>query len=168
MLFAAGPGRKAMRRVVAVGVVLGLCGCGSSTHVAAPSTTVPATTTTTLPEALWLGQAKVWFGAHGTDLKGVSAWAKRLGEAAKIGNARLAQIAVQGMLIDVGRADGDLPANAFGQDLHQIFVEYVTALNEIRTGILKNDQRSFKTGSDALAVAVAHFGVLANRLKASP
>jgi hypothetical protein len=156
---------KAGRVLAAAAVVatlsIGLTSCGSG-----PSAS--STTTTALPEALWLGQARVWLAAHGSDLTAISAAAKNLGDAAKAGSAQLTEIAVSQFLIAVGRADGDLPANGFGHDLHKVFVDYVTALSTIRKGVLKGDQATYKTGSNELAAAVAEFGRITARLKGSP
>ncbi|HWW52660.1 MAG TPA: hypothetical protein VNY84_02750 [Acidimicrobiales bacterium] len=127
----------------------------------------PATTTTTIPQALWLGQANVWLGAHSSSLKDISDAAKNLGDAAKAGNGNLAQIAVTQFLTKVGEADGTLPDNAFGHDLHSVFIEYVSALATIRKGIVDNNQTTFKAGTDALAKAVADFGVITTRMNAS-
>jgi hypothetical protein len=128
------------------------------------STPTKATTTTTIPQALWLGQANVWFSAHSTSLKDISDAAQNLGDAAKQDNTNLAQIAVAQMLTKVGEADGTLPDNAFGHDMHAVFVEYVSALGTIRKGILNNDQTTFKAGTDALAKAVTDFGKITTRM----
>lgn len=139
-----------------------LIGC-SSGHAKAS-----APTTTTVPEALWIGQAKVWLSAHGNDLNAISGAAKDLGDAAKAGSGNLTQTAITQFMVQVGQADGDLPANAFGHDMHPVFVDYVTALQMIRKGLLNNDQGTYRAGSDALAAAVAKFGTLTNRMKATP
>ena len=138
-------------------LVTGACSGGSSSNA-----------TTTIPQALWLGQANVWLSGHSSTLKDISTAAQNLGDAAKQNAGGLVQIAVTQFLTKVGVADGTLPDNAFGHDMHAIFEEYVAALTTIRKGLQNNDQKMFKTGSDALAKAVADFGALTTRMNASP
>jgi hypothetical protein len=145
----------------ATSLSFGLFGCGGGGKAAAPGST-------TVPQALWLGQARDWLGTHGGDLSAISTSAKNLGDAAKAGNAQSTQFAVTRFMTAVGRADGNLPANAFGQDLHGVFVDYVVALGTIQKGLIKNDQRTFKAGSDELAAAVNRFAAITDRLKQSP
>lgn len=144
--------------IVVLSVVLGACGGGGHS----------SSSPTTVPEALWLGQARVWVAAHGPDLTAISDAAKNLGDAAKSGNSNLSQIAATQFLVKVGQADGDLPTNDFGHDLHKVFIAYASALAMIRNGIVKNDQRLYKQGSDALAAAVKQFGAITARMNASP
>jgi hypothetical protein len=161
--------QKAVRVMtgVALAGAMTLSGCTSSTHNAA-SSSVATSTSTTVPEALWSGEARAWLAAHGSDLKAISTWAKNLGDAAKAGNGRLTQLAATQFLIAVGRADDDLPNNAFGQDLHAVFVDYAAALALIRKGLINNDQKRYRAGTDALAAAVQKFAAITNRLKESP
>ena len=156
--------RNFSRRVVIGAVVLALSGCTSGSSSKPPA----SPTTTTIPEALWLGQARVWLAAHGSDLSAISEAAQRLGDAAKAGNGTLTQSAVTQFLIQVGQADGNLPTNAFGQDMHHVFIDYATSLAQIRKGLLNNDQATYKAGSDALAAAVKEFATITTRMKASP
>lgn len=130
--------------------------------------TTSMSTMTTVPAALFVGQGRAWVNAHGEDLTLISTWAKNLADAAKVNNSRLAALAAQEMLIQVGRADGDLPANAFGAAMHQVFTEYVTALNEIHAGLVKSDVATYRAGSQALAHAVQSFSALTARLKVTP
>ena len=148
-----------MLALILIAVTTAGCGGGKSSK---------ASTTTTIPEALWQGQARAYVAAHGDDLKGISDAAQNLANAAKGNNTTLSQIAVTQFLTKVGEAEGNLPANAFGQDLHKVFVAYVTALGNIRNGIANNDQKLYKQGSDELSAAVASFGAITNRIKASP
>jgi hypothetical protein len=140
-------------------IALGVCstGCGGGTHSSAP----PATT---VPEALWVGQAKVWLAVHGRDLRDISTSVKSLGEAVTAHDRPRAKAALSQFLVKVGKADGDLPANAFGRDLHAVFVEYAAAGGMIREGILKTDQPTYAAGVDALAAAVAKFGAITTRI----
>lgn len=123
-----------------------------------PTPLAAATTTTSVPESLYLGQARDWVEQHGEDLTLISTWARNLGAAARAHDGRLVNLAIAEMLLQVGRADGDLPANAFGARLHGVFVQYVAALNQIRRGLAHGDQGEFHAGSDALARAVQQFG----------
>ena len=154
------------RRVVAGTVVVAvLFGAGGyllgRQHTATPTSTA----TTTVPAALFAGQGRDWLLAHGGDLTLISTWAKDLADAVQARNARLADLAVREMMIQVGRADGNLPANAFGTQLHQVFLAYIAALNQIETGLVKNDQATFRAGTAALAAAVAQFTTITNLLK---
>jgi hypothetical protein len=144
--------------LILIAVVTAGCGGGKSSKAS----------TTTIPEALWQGQARAYVAAHGDDLKAISEAAKNLADAAGANNSQLSQVAVSQFLLKVSQAEGDLPTNAFGQDLHKVFVAYVTALSDVRKGISNNDQRVYKQGSDELSAAVAQFGAVTNRIKASP
>jgi hypothetical protein len=127
----------------------------------APSSSAPAavgTTTTTIPRTLYVGQGRDWILAHGEDLTLISTWARNLGDAASAHDAKLVNLAIAEMLLQVGRADGDLPANAFGSRLHSVFLQYVTALNTIRRGLHDGSQTEFQRGSTELANAVQQFG----------
>jgi hypothetical protein len=141
-----------------------LAGCSSSKHA---TTTTEPSTSTTAPEALWVGQGRAWVGRHSADLKAISTWAKNLGDAAKGGNAQLVQTAATQFLIAVGQADDDLPDNAFGHDLHGVFVDYAAALALVRKGLINGDSARYRAGITALAAAVDKFGLISNRLKAS-
>jgi hypothetical protein len=137
-----------------------LTGCSTSAKTTAP-------TTTTLPESLWVGQADVWLTAHSSTLTDISAAAKNLGDAAKADESTLTEIAAEEMEVKVGLADGTLPDNAFGHDMHKVFVEYADALEMIRSGILKNNEVMFKAGSNALANAVTDFAAITTRMGAT-
>ena len=154
---------RAAAVIAAIAALLGCVGCSGSgsSHPARPA---PTTTSTSIPEALWLGQSDVWLRDHASSLKAISDAAKNLGDSAKAQNNNLAQIAVTQFLTTVGEADGTLPSNAFGHDMHAVFVEYANALITIRRGIVASDQIVFKQGADALAVAVADFGRITSRL----
>jgi hypothetical protein len=160
----------AVGMIIAATVSVSLLGCGGGSRAAAPaaSTTTAPDTTTTIPQALWLGQARDWLAAHGSDLTAISTSAQNLGQAAKAGNGQLTEIAITQFQTAVGKADGDLPANAFGQELHSIFVDYITALATINKGLRNNDQATYKAGSDQLAAAVTKFATISTRLKETP
>ena len=99
-----------MLALILIAVITAGCGGGKSSKAS----------TTTIPEALWQGQARAYVAAHGDDLKGISDAAQNLANAAKGNNTTLSQIAATQFLTKVGQAEGNLPTNAFGQDLHKV------------------------------------------------
>jgi hypothetical protein len=141
--------------------VLGaLTGCGSSRKVARQE----ATTTTTVSSSVWSQQAKSWLALHAADLTGISSSANTLAKAVKAGKVNQADFAISQFVTAVGHADVDLPKNAFGQQVHQIFTAYVVALSSLRNGLTNNNQAEFQSGSVALSSAVAQFTAVTRQI----
>lgn len=183
----------AATRVAAVVLALLLAGCGSGGGTSASPTTPVTTTNPPTPEtkptapvqkssetvagqdellapvteAQWREQAIAWLAVHSDDLAGVSAASKTFGEALQARDAKLTVTAINGFLNKVAKTEADLPPNVFGRDLLDVMNDYVGALSVIRQGVIGNDQHSLAAGSDALSVAVAKFGVITARVKAT-
>lgn len=155
-------------RVLAA-ALLGLClltavvGCGRSTptHLAAKP---PSTAGTTAAPTTWGEQARSWLAAHAADLTAISASADNLGQTVKAGKTDKVDAAIAQFVAAVGHADVDLPKNAFGQQVHQIFISYVVALTSLRNGITNNDKAEFQSGSVALSSAVAQFSTVTKKI----
>ena len=151
---------------------------GAAAPTAAPTSVAMATTNASAvgnssvrsreAEAVWREQAKSWLKVHSADLTAISTAAKGFGEAVKAGDVKSTAAAISEFMVEVGRTKGDLPANEFGHDLDTVLNDYGRALAMIQTGIVTNDQHSLAAGSSALSVAVAEFGVVTARVKATP
>jgi hypothetical protein len=146
-----------------VGVLLlgAAAGCGSSSHAALPS----APSTTAVAPAVWAQQAKSWLAVHASDLTAISTSASNLARAVKAGKANGADEAISQFVGSVGHADVNLPKNAFGEQLHQIFIAYVVALTSLRKGLANNNQAEFQSGSVALSSAVARFTTVTKQIE---
>jgi hypothetical protein len=143
-------------------LVLGAAaGCGSSSHAAQP----PATSTTLVAPAVWAQQAKSWLAVHGPDLTAISTSASHLAQAVKAGKANGADEAISQFVAAVGHADINLPKNAFGGQMHQIFTAYVVALTSLRKGVNTNNQAELQSGSVALSSAVAQFTAVTRQIE---
>ena len=180
------PGRRRRINRPATFVLLPLllAGCGgraptpTTAGAAAPTSVAMATTNASAvghssvrspeAEAVWREQAKSWLKVHSADLTAISTASKGFGDAVKAGDVKSTAAAISEFMVEVGRTKGDLPANEFGHDLETVLNDYGRALAMIQTGIVTNDQHSLAAGSSALSVAVAEFGVVAARVKATP
>lgn len=126
-----------------------------------------ATLVTPVTEDEWRAQAATWLAVHGSDLTDVSGAAKTFGSALQARDVKMTVTAINSFLSKVAKTDGDLPANAFGHDLHEVMNDYIGALSILRQGVVGNDQHSLVAGSNALSVAVAKFGVISARVQAT-
>jgi hypothetical protein len=153
--------RRSTAVLVAVAAAVAAAGIGlavGSQVAPAGARGAVATTTSSVPESLYVGQGRDWLAQHGEDLTLISTWARYLGDAARANNARLVNLAITEMLTQVRRASADLPTNAFGERLHGIFQSYVDALYQLRGGLAHGDQHEIRAGGAALALAVQQFG----------
>ena len=165
--------RRAKARIAAALLPFMLLGCGSAGRT--PSSKVPTSESglgvaisDSASETQWRAQAKTWLKDHSGDLSRISDSAQVFGVALKAGDVKATSTAINDFLVKIVRTEADLPPNEFGHDLNEVLTSYVGAISMIRDGLLSNNAKLLSAGSGALSVAVAKFGVITARLKATP